>query len=282
MSCFMESRSLQWHIRRHELAQQFLDRLVRQNVAEIDEIPFEEHECMVELSLAERSRYLELECHLNALGMNSKSAQKSKRKSTGDRENRMQQVLRESQSGEEALLKCSSSFDASTSVSDIIRLRDKEKNELLNEFKSRLIAAFNQRQRIMDYQPTWTDVKANGKGEVMDALGVYLNEVDAHKVCGFFCCVPCFPLPLSNTLFIWSIFACRVFPMEQTKESISVFTRLSMRPRPHSTSVLSLLLATLFSPTNASKMNPTKLPNRRKRRKERKRRRPLARVTSTP
>lgn len=92
----------------------------------------------VELSLVERSRYLELECHLNSLDMNSKSAQKSKRKSTGDRDRVMQKVLRESQSGEEALLKCCSTFDESSSVSNIIHLRQSQKLELEDEMKSSL------------------------------------------------------------------------------------------------------------------------------------------------
>lgn len=106
LSSFLENRSMQWHLRRHSLAQTFLDRFVRQNIAEIDEIPFEEHECLVELPPAERAIYLELETHLDSLEMNSKSAQKSKRKSTGDRESRMQKILQDSQTGEEALLKC--------------------------------------------------------------------------------------------------------------------------------------------------------------------------------
>jgi hypothetical protein len=208
---------LKWHSRRHSLAQQFLDRFVRQNVSEIDEvsrgcddaflnkhifihevmedcaapgkshtlfpiprqIPFVEHICVVELSLVERSRYLELECHLNSLDMNSKSAQKSKRKSTGDRESRMQKVLRESHSGEEALLKCCSAFDES-SVSSIIQLRQSQKTDLENEMKSWLTAAFRQRQRILDRQPTWTNVTSNEKFELVDALEVYLEQVDGN------------------------------------------------------------------------------------------------------
>jgi hypothetical protein len=55
MSQYMEVRSLQWHERRHELAQSFLDRFVRQNVAEIDEIPYEEHEFCLHLPPAERA-----------------------------------------------------------------------------------------------------------------------------------------------------------------------------------------------------------------------------------
>lgn len=93
LSHFLESRSVQWHERRHLLAQQFLNRFVRQNIAEIDEIPFEEHEVVIELPPAERAIYLELETHLKSLEMNSKNAQRSKKNSTGDRESRMQQVL---------------------------------------------------------------------------------------------------------------------------------------------------------------------------------------------
>jgi SNF2-related domain len=55
MSRYMEIRSLQWHERRHELAQAFLDRFVRQNVAEIDEIPYEEHVRCLSLPPAERA-----------------------------------------------------------------------------------------------------------------------------------------------------------------------------------------------------------------------------------
>jgi hypothetical protein len=43
LSAFLEQRSLQWHETRHQVAQGFLDRFVRQNIAEIDEIKCEEH-----------------------------------------------------------------------------------------------------------------------------------------------------------------------------------------------------------------------------------------------
>ena len=39
----MEVRTAAWHERRHHLAQHFMDRYVRQNIAEIDEIIAEEH-----------------------------------------------------------------------------------------------------------------------------------------------------------------------------------------------------------------------------------------------
>jgi hypothetical protein len=154
-----------------------LESLILSFLFVLRQIPFEDHVYVVELSLVERSRYLELECHLNSLDMSSKSAQKSKRKSTGDRESRMQKVLRESHSGEEALLKCCSAFDESTSVSSIIHLRQSQKTELEEEMKACLTAAFRQRQRILDRQPTWTIVTRNEKLELGDALRVYLEQV---------------------------------------------------------------------------------------------------------
>jgi hypothetical protein len=89
LSSYLELRSIQWHEKRQKRSQQFLDQFVRQNVAEISEIPYEEHIKSIVLPPAERAIYLELETHLKSLDMKSKSAQKSKNKSTGDRESRM-------------------------------------------------------------------------------------------------------------------------------------------------------------------------------------------------
>ena len=88
----LEMRSVYWHERRHQHAQRFLDKFVRQNIAEIDEIPYQEHEIDVELPPAERAIYLELETHLKSLEMNKQKAVKCKKNSKGDRDKRMQQV----------------------------------------------------------------------------------------------------------------------------------------------------------------------------------------------
>jgi SNF2 family DNA or RNA helicase len=187
LSHYLENRSLQWHHRRHELGQAWLTRFVRQNIAEIDEIPFEDHTIVVTLPPAERAIYMELETHLKSLEMNNKNAQKSKRKSTGDRESRMQKILQDSETGEEALLKCCSHFNMSTSstaletIDDIIKLRESEERNLEKEMTLAVAAAYRQRRRVLDCQPDWMSVTMTGKGEVQDALGVYLNEVDAKK-----------------------------------------------------------------------------------------------------
>ena len=101
LSQFMDRKSMQWHERRHGLAQTFLDRFVRQNIAEIDEIPYEEHDIVLELPPVERAIYLELETHLQSLDMNNKNAMKSKKSTSGDRDERMQKILQESETAEE-------------------------------------------------------------------------------------------------------------------------------------------------------------------------------------
>lgn len=188
LSHYLESRSIQWHERRHSLAQSFLNRFVRQNIAEIDEIPFQEHEVVLDLPPAERAIYLELETHLKSLEMNSKNAQKSKKKSTGDRESRMQLVLQESASAEEALLKCCSHFNMSQSsataletLHDIIIRREEQKKLLETDLTDALTAAFRQRNKILQCQPNWMSVKETGQGEVRDELGEYLVLVETKQ-----------------------------------------------------------------------------------------------------
>jgi hypothetical protein len=66
---FREVHSAAWHRRREDLAQEFLDTFVRQNIAEIDDIPTLEHVHTFKLPASEGAVYLELEHHLQALEM---------------------------------------------------------------------------------------------------------------------------------------------------------------------------------------------------------------------
>jgi hypothetical protein len=188
LSLYMDLKSMQWHERRHSLAQTFLDRFVRQNVAEIDEIPYEETEICIDLPPAERAIYLELETHLESLEMNNKQALKSKKKSKGDRESRMQKVLQESESAEEALLKCSSHFNMSSesataleTVDDIIKLRVSQQSALEKELVRGLVAAFRQRKRILAGQPDWGTLEKQEKLEISDPVAQYIQEVETNK-----------------------------------------------------------------------------------------------------
>ena len=109
---FKEVHTPAWHAERHTLAQSFLDRYVRQNIAEIDEIPWREQSVCVSLPPAERALYVELKNHLEALDMkNNHKAIKTKCKSENDREARLAAVLGGSESPDEALMKRCSHFD---------------------------------------------------------------------------------------------------------------------------------------------------------------------------
>lgn len=66
---FREVHSQAWHRRRDDLGQEFLDTFVRQNIAEIDDIPTVEHLHQIKLPASEGAVYLELEHHLQALEM---------------------------------------------------------------------------------------------------------------------------------------------------------------------------------------------------------------------
>jgi hypothetical protein len=66
--------------------------VIYQNIAEIDEIPWEEKIEKISLPAAERAIYLELEHHLRALDMTIKRGKKT----TGDREKRVAKSLGDS------------------------------------------------------------------------------------------------------------------------------------------------------------------------------------------
>ncbi|KAI5815799.1 hypothetical protein BZA77DRAFT_315136 [Pyronema omphalodes] len=105
---FKELNSPYWHTRRQEIAQSFLHHFVRQNYAEIDEIPWEEHIVSIQLPAAERAIYLELNHYLMALDYNIK---RGRAKNDNDRDRRQQEALGDSQTAEEALIKRCSHFD---------------------------------------------------------------------------------------------------------------------------------------------------------------------------
>ncbi|KAJ8095250.1 hypothetical protein PM082_010473 [Marasmius tenuissimus] len=135
---FREVHSLEWHAHRHEHGQKFLDTFVRQNIAEIDEIPWTEKHLEVVLPAAERAIYLELEHHLRALDMTIKRG----RKTESDREKRVTQALGESQSAEEALLKRCSHFELETVNENAMKACDvivKARQKQLDDCKAELL-----------------------------------------------------------------------------------------------------------------------------------------------
>nr|GAT45746.1 predicted protein [Mycena chlorophos] len=137
---FREVHSLEWHANRHALGQRFLDQFVRQNIPEIDEIPFETKVKPIVLPAAERAIYLELEHHLRALDMTIKRG----RKSESDREKRLAKSLGDSKTAEEALLKRCSHFDLDAENENAMKACDvivEERQAQLDACKEELLKA---------------------------------------------------------------------------------------------------------------------------------------------
>ncbi|KAI9841565.1 MAG: hypothetical protein M1837_000611 [Sclerophora amabilis] len=145
---FKDVRSPAWHINRHAVAQRFLNQFVRQNIAEIDEIPFQEELRPIPLSAAERAIYIELHQHLLSQDMRIR---KGKSKSQSDRERRLNEMIGESKTPEEALVKkCSHFFlddfevdeDNPTQACDlIVSIRQQQYDDLIAELQKELQCA---------------------------------------------------------------------------------------------------------------------------------------------
>ncbi|EKD04517.1 DNA repair protein rad8 [Trichosporon asahii var. asahii CBS 8904] len=82
---FRETHSAAWHRRRDDLAQEFLNTFVRQNIAEIDDIPTTEH--------------------IHSIRLPARKETKFKNVTVGDRNARLEEALADSKTAEEALLK---------------------------------------------------------------------------------------------------------------------------------------------------------------------------------
>ncbi|KAI8799644.1 hypothetical protein BJ742DRAFT_128160 [Cladochytrium replicatum] len=156
---YSEARTAAWHERRHEVAQRFLDQFVRQNIAEIDEIPWEEHIVHIDLPAAERAIYLELEHHIQAVDGNIK---KGRFKGESDKASRLKEVLGESKTAEEALIKRCSHFDldidegvenASIECNTIVSERKRQRDETLDELRRHLMVAWYNENRIGNKRP---------------------------------------------------------------------------------------------------------------------------------
>ena len=118
---YREKMSRSWELRRDRLAQTFLDKFARQNIAEIDEIEMRDVKEKVTLSPEERALYLELEQHVRTLDA------KVMKKGGGDRQARLAQALEGCGTPEEALVKRCSYYEKN--VREILDLRKKQYDE---------------------------------------------------------------------------------------------------------------------------------------------------------
>jgi site-specific DNA-cytosine methylase len=103
-----EVRTYEWHKTRHERAQEFLDRFVRQNEPCLAHIACSEVLRPVELDVAHHAVYLELSQHLIAQKMMVKKLKSSDK---SDRTHRLHASLNNSSTAEEALIKSALQFE---------------------------------------------------------------------------------------------------------------------------------------------------------------------------
>jgi hypothetical protein len=168
---FKEKPTQHWHANRHDVAQGFLDRFVRQNIAEIDEIRCEEIPVDIQLRPAERAIYLELDHYLQSMDMKAKK--KGNKGTEGDRDRRLGNVLAGSGSAEEALIKRCSMFEldddtgtARRGCEDIVNVRNSEMEWCRQELH---VAILDGRKLLQEAESL-----AAKKGQV-------LNEIEEHS-----------------------------------------------------------------------------------------------------
>ncbi|PLN84907.1 putative C-5 cytosine-specific DNA methylase [Aspergillus taichungensis] len=135
---FRAPRSEAWHRSRHELAQRFLDRFMRKNIAEIDEIPSVEHIILIPQSLAERITYLELYRQIMACSGQLRTTGRTAYGS--DQAWRVDEMINSSETPEEALLKQCTSLASQSQSNDgpvegitserLIKIRESQLHDL--------------------------------------------------------------------------------------------------------------------------------------------------------
>ncbi|KAI9683648.1 MAG: hypothetical protein M1829_004953 [Trizodia sp. TS-e1964] len=185
---FREIRSVAWHQNRDQVAQRFLNQFVRQNIAEIDEIPFEEHLKPIVLPAAERAIYLELQHFLQGQDMKFR---KGKTRNDNDRMKRFTEIMGESKTPEEALMKRASHFtlkdleigseNAVQACDLIIKHRSRQYEEATKEMKVKLRHAAwlkSQCKEKDEHFAKWVGtLKTNGLGD-LEASQTLLDMID--------------------------------------------------------------------------------------------------------
>ncbi|KAF3050916.1 hypothetical protein E8E11_006202 [Didymella keratinophila] len=159
-----EVMSQAWHRARHDRAQEFLDKFVRQNEASLGHIPCHEELRAVGMDLAHHAVYLELSQHLNSQRMQVK---RLRNKGESDRVSRLNASLNNSKTAEDALLKAALLYETSVGESgldSLVRKRSEQRRETEREI-SRLMRAFEWHKRTGFKGLKPTDPKKAGREE---------------------------------------------------------------------------------------------------------------------
>lgn len=150
-----EVMSHQWHVARHERAQEFLTNFVRQNEASLDHVPCQEELRAVDLDVAHHAVYLELSQHLISQRMQVK---RLKNKAESGKTSRLNASLNNSRTAEDALLKAALFYETAVGVSSLDMLvtkRSEQRCETEREIE-RMLGAFewHKSKGFKDLKPT--------------------------------------------------------------------------------------------------------------------------------
>ncbi|KAF2739409.1 hypothetical protein EJ04DRAFT_559764 [Polyplosphaeria fusca] len=154
-----ESFSYDWHKARHERAQDFLDKFVRQNEPVLKDISFVETLNPIEPSIGHRAVYLELSQHLISQRMQIKKLKGS----SSDRQSRLNASLDNSATAEDALLKTALFFESKGGppIDVLVGKRRRQVTETETEISQHLSDAEYNQRRCGGIETRYTTFKRN-------------------------------------------------------------------------------------------------------------------------
>jgi len=175
-----EVMSRQWHVARHQRAQEFLDDFVRQNEAELQHINCSEKLISVDLDAAHHAVYLELSQYLISQRMQIKKLNK---KSGPDRSTRLNDSLENSASAEEALLRCALLFETEEGKSALELLIEK-RSQQLRSTKKELLKLLSKFEGLMkkskSTESTIQDLYGHFKKDIL--MYKWLGDDDSSRI----------------------------------------------------------------------------------------------------
>jgi site-specific DNA-cytosine methylase len=176
-----EIMSRQWHEARYERAQEFLDLFVRKNKPSLEHIACREHLQPIQLDLAHNAVYLELSQYLIAQGMQLRRPS-GKSKANTDRVNRIDAILNDSASAEDALLKGALGLHGK-GIESLIQTRSNEQEKTKSDILSILVGfesltAMDDevKQLYQCFKGDVQDLYALGDGDSSHAMRLLLDD----------------------------------------------------------------------------------------------------------
>jgi hypothetical protein len=186
------SKSSAWHENRWELASKFLDKFVRQNIGAMDKMAHSTHYMPIALPASERAIYLELQ---QIVLQNDFLLRRLKSNNDNDRAQRITEIIGQSDSPGEALIKCASNYAMMTgdnkernpddACQSIVKLRASQVESMETDLADRLKQAewLLRRCRSCAQYDSWKmGARGNGLGDpdATEQLSQLITSAERH------------------------------------------------------------------------------------------------------